>query len=172
LRDQILAIGAGLPIASPGSDPDNLRNLRAYDFDAAIDALNGVAKPSTRIRRQTPTEPTDNAMLIVGAESGRFYQRVPVPIGMWRPFDRTSVPIRLSDPGVIELDHEPAAVLICYEQLLTFPILVAMFEHPTVIIGISNTFWVDATTIPLYEATAVSAWAKLFRLPYLAAANS
>ena len=111
-------------------------------------------------------------MLIVGAESATFYQRVPVPLGMWRPFDRISVPVRLEGPGVFAIDHQRAAVLICYEQLLTFPILASVLEHPAVIVGISNTFWVDHTTIPVYQANAMRSWAKLFRLPYLLAINS
>ena len=111
-------------------------------------------------------------MLIVGAESATFYQRVPVPVGMWRPFSRISVPLRLNAPGVLAIDHQRAAVLICYEQMLTFPILASMLQHPTVIVGISNTFWVDHTTIPRYQATALRGWAKLFRLPYFLAVNS
>ena len=123
-------------------------------------------------RRSIRPERVDNTMILVGAESARFYQRVPVPVGMWRPFDRTSVPLRLNAPGVLAIDHERAAILICYEQLLPFPILASMLEHPTVIVGISNTFWIDRTSIPLYQANAICSWSKLFRLPYLLAVNS
>jgi apolipoprotein N-acyltransferase len=70
------------------------------------------------------------------------------------------------------IDQQRAAVLICYEQMLTFPILASMLQHPTVIVGISNTFWVDHTTIPRFQANALRAWAKLFRLPYFLAVNS
>jgi len=172
-RGQILAIGAGLPATPTKNDREHLSDLSSYDFGEAIAVLNGIDSSAIHLRSRSPRpEPIDNTLLIVGAESATFYQRVPVPIGMWRPFGRTSVPIRLSQPGVLAIDHERAAVLICYEQMLTFPILVSMFEHPTVIVAISNTFWVDATTIPLYERTAVFAWAKLFQLPYLAAINS
>jgi apolipoprotein N-acyltransferase len=111
-------------------------------------------------------------MLLVGAESATFYQRVPVPVGMWRPFSKMSVPLRLNAPGVLVIDHQHAAVLICNEQMLTFPILASMLQHPTVIVGISNTFWVDNTPVPRYQANALRAWAKLFRLPYLLAVNS
>ena len=111
-------------------------------------------------------------MVIVGAESGTFYQRVPVPVGMWRPFSRTSVPVRLAGPGVIAIDRQRTAVLICYEQMITWPILASMLQHPTVIVGISNTFWVDHTSIPRYQSSALRGWAKLFRLPYLSAVNS
>jgi hypothetical protein len=172
-RGQTLAIGAGLPASRTNDGRDKLSDLHWYDFREALEALKGIDTRSSCGRALPPApEPIDNAMILVGAESSRFYQRVPVPIGMWRPFDRTSVRIRLAGPGVIALDQEHAAVLICYEQLLTFPILVSMFQHPTVIVAISNTFWVDATTIPLYEGTAVHAWAKLFHLPYIAAVNS
>jgi hypothetical protein len=54
----------------------------------------------------------------------------------------------------------------------TIPILASMLEHSTVIVGISNPFWIDHTTIPRYEATALRGWAKLFHLPYFLAVNS
>ena len=180
-RGQILAIGAGLPAKSalPKDERERLNDLRSYDFGAAIAALQTMDSPRTihggalsnDLLKSRP-EPTDNTMLIVGAESTAFYQRVPVPLGMWRPFNRISVPLRLNAPGVLAIDHERAAVLICYEQMLTFPILASMLQHPTVIVGISNTFWVGHTTIPRYQANALRAWAKLFRLPYFSAVNS
>jgi hypothetical protein len=179
-RGQILVIGAGLPAKTPAERNvwEGLRDLRAYDFGAAIDALKEIGTPRAihgsvtngPIKRRT--EPTDNTMLIVGAESAAFYQRVPVPVGMWNPFSRISVPLRLDAPGVFTIDHQRAAVLICYEQMLTFPILASMLQRPTVIVGISNTFWISHTTIPRYQATALRGWAKLFRVPYFLAVNS
>ena len=155
---------------------DNLQklsDLKSYDFSAAIDALKRMdTTPPHAVQGKPRPEPIDNTMLVVGAESATFYQRVPVPVGMWQPFSRISVPLRLNAPGVLAIDHQRAAVLICYEQMLTFPILASMLQHPTVIVGISNTFWVDGTTIPRYQATALRGWARLFRLPYFLAVNS
>jgi len=182
-RGQILAIGAGLP-AKTGTPKDNreeLSDLRSFDFGSAINVLKRIDPQSppavqrsvvpNRLIKPRP-EPIDNTLLIVGAESAVSYQRVPVPVGMWRPFTRISAPLRLNAPGVLVIDRQRAAVLICYEQMLTFPILASMLEHPTVIVGISNTFWVDHTTIPRYQATALRGWAKLFHLPYFLAVNS
>ncbi len=178
---QILAMGAGLPAKTetPKNHPEVLRELKSYDFGAAIDALGRMDTPRAIYRSafssdliKSHPEPIDNTLLIVGAESATFYQRVPVPVGMWRPFNEITVPLRLNGPGVLEIDHQRAAVLICYEQMLTFPILASMLQHPTVIVGISNTFWVGHTTIPTYQATALQGWAKLFRLPYFLAVNS
>lgn len=173
-RGQILVIGAGQPAktAIQIDDREKLNGLRSYDFGAAIKALNNIDTQSSRVPIKPSTQPIDNTLLVVGAESATFYQRVPVPIGMWQPFSKASVPLRLGAPGVLTIDGQRAAVLICYEQLLTFPILASMLHHPTVIIGISNTFWVGGTTIPRYQATALRGWAKLFRLPYFLAVNS
>jgi predicted amidohydrolase len=174
-RGQILAIGAGLPARSRSTEDEGERftDLKLYDFGAAIDALRTMNTTPLRLIQAKPSpEPTDNTMLVVGAESATFYQRIPVPVGMWQPFDRTSVPLRLTAPGVLSIDRQRAAVLICYEQMLTFPILTAMLQHPTVIIGISNTFWVDGTTVPRYQASALRGWARLFRLSYFLAVNS
>ncbi len=177
-RGQILLLGAGLSSETTVNQDtrSRLSDLRSYDFGSAVDVLRGAEtlRPLTANLRSTKPhrEALDNTLLILGAESGAFFQRVPVPMGMWRPFSRLSVPLRLTGPGVVMIAHQRAAVLICYEQMLSFPILVSMLQHPTVIVGISNTFWVSGTPIARYQATALRSWAKLFRLPYLLAANS
>jgi hypothetical protein len=174
-RGQILAIGAGLPVQTRTSmgNPHKISDLKLYDFSTAIAALKRMDTTFPHAVQGKPApEPIHNTMLVVGSESGTFFQRVPVPVGMWRPFSRTSVPLRLNAPGVLAIDHQRVAVLICYEQMLTFPILASMLQHPTVIVGISNTFWVDGTTIPRYQAMALRGWASLFGLPCFLAVNS
>jgi hypothetical protein len=172
-RGQILAIGAGLPDKPARNDRERVTDLPTYDFGEAIEVLkSGSTRTIYRPTRSPISERIDNTMILVGADSATFNQRVPVPVGMWRPFSKGSVPLRLNAPGFLVIDQERAAVLICYEQMLTFPILASMLQHPTVIVGISNTFWVNHTTIPRYQANALRAWAKLFRLPYLLAVNS
>jgi hypothetical protein len=172
-RGQILAIGAGLPARPTRNDRRRLGDLRSYDFRETLGALTGVDTPPIHEPLSSPRpEPIDNTMILVGAQSATFYQRVPVAVGMWRPFGSSSVPLRLGAPGTLTIDHQRAAVLICYEQLLTFPILTSMLEHPTVIVGISNVYWVDSNNIPQYQATALRVWSQLFHLPYLMTVNS
>ena len=174
-RGQILALGAELPVQTltGESTMQKLSDLKLHDFSAAIDALTRMdTTPPHAVQGKPGPEQIDNTMLVVGAESATFFQRVPVPVGMWRPFSGISVPLRLNAPGVLAIDHQRVAVLICYEQMLTFPILASMLRHPTVIVGISNTFWVDGTPIPRYQATALRGWARLFGLSYFLAVNS
>ena len=176
-RGQTLAIGAGV-LARNGTQHDaveKLYDLKSYDFVAAIDALqnNDLHQQWISNHQIIPlTPPIDNTMLLVGSESATFYQRVPVPIGMWRPFTTGTVPLRLGAPGVLPIEHQRAAVLICYEQMLTYPILASILQHTSVIVGIGNTFWIKHTPIPLYQANAIRAWAKLFHLPSISAVNS
>lgn len=169
-RGQVLLIGAGLPSNARMKD-----DRPPFNFAASIDALetgDSSSLGTVPASEGSNPESVENALLIVGASSGKLYQRVPVPIGMWRPFSNVSVPLRLNGPGVIEVDHQRAAVLICYEEMLTFPVLASMLHHPTAIIGISNSFWFDETTIPVYQAAALRAWARLFHLPLFTAVNS
>jgi apolipoprotein N-acyltransferase len=70
------------------------------------------------------------------------------------------------------IGNQRAAVLICYEEMLTFPVLASMLQHPTAIVGISNSFWFNETPIPVYQAAALSAWARLFHLALFTAVNS
>jgi apolipoprotein N-acyltransferase len=167
-RGQILAIGAGMP--RNDRDPGSLDVL---NFASEIKALQVSEQASS-----TPTavvigrESFDNVLLLLGSQSAAFYQRIPIPIGMWRPLEHDGVPLRLNGPGVIAIDQQRAAVLICYEQILTYPVLASMTQHPTILLGVSNSYWFSGTPIPSYQRSAMRAWAKLFHLPFLLAINS
>ncbi len=114
-----------------------------------------------------------NAALIIGGEQPQaFFQRVPVPVGMWRPFGNgPSVPLRLNGPGTIEVADQRVAFLICYEQLLVLPVLLSASERPTLIVGIANQYWVRETSIPAAQRASLMAWSRLFALPLLIAEN-
>ena len=116
--------------------------------------------------------PYDNALIVRGAETGAFQQRIPVPIGMWNPLKAMTARLHLNGSGVIDLHGQRAAVLICYEQLLTWPVLVSMVQRPTVLVAVANDYWVAGTPIPAFQLAAVRAWARLFRLPYFSAVNT
>jgi apolipoprotein N-acyltransferase len=62
-------------------------------------------------------------------------------------------------------------MLICYEQILVWPVLASMSQHPTVLIGAANDHWAAGTPIPRFQHSAVRAWSRLFAIPYLSAVN-
>ena len=167
-----ILVGARIPI------PSHDRAPARYDFSADLAALGGERLPmfsTTDSRAGHRTEagfPYDNALIVRGAETGAFQQRIPVPIGMWNPLEATMARLHLNGSGVIDLHGQRAAVLICYEQLLTWPVLVSMVRRPTVLVAVANDYWVAGTPIPSFQLAAVRAWARLFRLPYYSAVNT
>ena len=92
---------------------------------------------------------------------------------MWNPFHpEGGVALNLLGQGTIDLGGQRAAILICYEQLLTWPMLRSAIEKPTVLVAISNEAWTASTIVPRIQHTCVRAWARLFGLPVISAINS
>jgi hypothetical protein len=114
-----------------------------------------------------------NSIVIRGTdERPDFVQRIPIPIAMWTPLSKTGVPLRLDAPGVIEIAGHKAAIVICYEQLLVWPVVDSFMRHPTLLLGTANDYWARTTTIPEIQHACLESWAKLFRVPLLWAQNT
>ena len=114
-----------------------------------------------------------NVVIIRGeAATGQFQQRVPLPVAMWKPRAPDSVPLNLNGPGTLEVGHERAAILVCYEQLLVWPVLTSMAERPSVLVGLANDYWAKDTIIPAIQHSCLEAWARLFNIPLVKAVNS
>ena len=157
----------------PRSDRDQPEQI---DFSAELAALKSGVVPLSLDRQQDRRTPDSgasyfNALIVRGADLTSFRQRIPVPIAMWNPFRAHGAPISLLGPGILKVHHERVAVLICYEQLLVWPVLASMTQHPTVIVAIANDHWATGTTIPRFQLSAVRAWSRLFAVPYLSAVN-
>jgi apolipoprotein N-acyltransferase len=115
-----------------------------------------------------------NSVLTIGTiPTARFDQRIPIPIGMWKPFGPADgVPLNLTGPGTLKLGEHRLAILICYEQLLVWPMLHSALENPTLIVGISNAAWTKHTYIPAAQEACLQAWSRLFGSPYISAVNT
>lgn len=114
-----------------------------------------------------------NGVVVIGdSKQELFNQRIPIPIGMWKPFGPADgVPLNLTGPGTLQIGPHNLAVLICYEQLLVWPILHSAFYKPTLIVGLSNATWTRSTYIPAAQQSCLAAWSRLFRIPFLSAVN-
>jgi apolipoprotein N-acyltransferase len=113
-----------------------------------------------------------NALIVKGQETQAIYfQRIPVPLAMWKPLTDDGVPLNLFGPGTIQVQNQRRVVLICYEELLVWPFLASAFEHPTVVITAANDYWAKRTPIPKIQNASASSLARLFGLPMLSAVN-
>lgn len=113
-----------------------------------------------------------NVLIARGQETHTvYYQRIPVPLGMWKPLIGDGVPLNLFGPGTISVQNQRVAVLICYEQLLVWPFVSSAFEHPTIVVTAANDYWARGTPILKIQNASVSSSARLFGLPVLSAVN-
>jgi apolipoprotein N-acyltransferase len=134
--------------------------------------LIGVGLPRSRGPHFADSSRYYNALLAKNEESQAvYYQRIPVPLAMWKPFTGDGAPLNLFGPGTLQVQNQRVAVLICYEQLLVWPFVSSAFEHPTVLITAANDYWAKGTPIPKIQNASASTLARLFRLPVLSAVN-
>src|SRR5690606_15614304 len=87
----------------------------------------------------------DNVMVVARASEARilYRERMPVPGSMWQPWSAwtgENIGARayfFANP-VVDVGGQRVAPLICYEQLILWPILQSMLHNPDVIITIGN----------------------------------
>ena len=100
-----------------------------------------------------------------------YRQRMPVPLTMWRPWASDGTHAYWFETPVVDVAGERAAVLICYEQVIVWPILFSMADRPTVVVAIANDWWAGRSTIPGIQRNCVLAWCRLFGTPLVTATN-
>jgi hypothetical protein len=165
-----ILFGARVPLAN------STTTRVVYDFTADLAALRGAThgvclSPIRSVAFPQRTLSYLNSVLVRGAHTSDFHQRIPVPIAMWNPLRTESARPNVFGPGVIEVAGERAAILVCYEQLLTWPVLQAGFRHSTLLVGVANDHWATNTPIPAFQLAAVRAWSRLFGIPAVTAMN-
>ncbi len=121
----------------------------------------------------------DTVMVAISADAATilYRERMPVPGSMWQPW------LQWTGQGggagadffanpVVEVDGIKIAPLICYEQLILWPVLQSLLHSPQVIIAVGNGWWTDNTSIVAIQKASVTAWARLFSLPVVMAFNT
>jgi hypothetical protein len=120
----------------------------------------------------------DNVIVAVSAERSEiiYRERMPVPVSMWRPWNAWAGGAGgarahfLGNPVAV-IDGLRIAPLICYEQLIIWPILQAMLHRPDVIVATGNGWWTGGTNIIAIQRASAEAWARLFDVPLMLAFN-
>jgi hypothetical protein len=122
----------------------------------------------------------DNVMVSLSESGGGnilYRERMPVPGSMWQPWRAwfgKSGGARADFFGnpVVEIDGVRIAPLICYEQLLVWPVLQSMLHDPDIILAIGNGWWTKDTSIVAIQQASTIAWARLFDKPLVMAFNT
>jgi hypothetical protein len=121
----------------------------------------------------------DNVLVAVDRKGGiiLYRERMPVPGSMWQPWRSL-----LGESGgaradffanpVVAIGASRAAPLICYEQLIVWPILQSMLHDPDLVVAVGNGWWTTGTSIVSIQRAATTAWARLFAKPLVTAFNT
>ncbi len=121
----------------------------------------------------------DNVLVRVSStESEILYrQRMPVPGSMWQPWlpligrSRGARANFFANP-IVSVGGQRVAPLICYEQLIIWPVLQSMLHDPYLIIAVGNDWWTKGTSIVAIQRISTQAWARLFGKPLVMSFNT
>lgn len=120
----------------------------------------------------------DNVIVAISATRARilYRERMPVPGSMWQPWrawmgQAGGARAHVFENPVVDLSGTRIAPLICYEQLLIWPILQSMLYSPDTLVATGNGWWTSGTSIVAIQRASAVAWARLFDIPLATAFN-
>ncbi len=121
----------------------------------------------------------DNVLVKLSADGNEivYRERMPVPGSMWQPWrgwfgDKGGARAHFFANPVVHAGDMKIAPLICYEQLLVWPVLQSALHRPDVIVAVGNGWWTAGTSIIDIQRASSEAWAGLFGLPLVISFNS
>jgi hypothetical protein len=121
----------------------------------------------------------DNVLIAIDGKGGRilYRERMPVPGSMWQPWrswfgESGGARADFFANPVVSVGASRAAPLICYEQLIVWPILQSMLHDPDLVVAVGNGWWTERTSIVAIQRAAATSWAKLFAKPLVTAFNT
>ena len=121
----------------------------------------------------------DNVILELSPRSIRilYRQRMPVPVSMWQPWrdlrrnQIAGASAHFFQNPVVDVSPSRVAPLVCYEQLLIWPMIQSMLWGSQAIVAVGNGWWTTGTSIVEIQRSSTQAWARLFDLPVVLAFN-
>lgn len=121
----------------------------------------------------------DNVLVAIDSDGGHvlYRERMPVPGSMWQPWRgwfgmSGGARAHFFANPVVETRGGRIAPLICYEQLIVWPILQSMMHSPDIIVAVGNGWWTKGSSIVAIQRASAVAWAALFSKPLVFSFNT
>jgi apolipoprotein N-acyltransferase len=120
----------------------------------------------------------DNVLVAISGDGAQilYRERMPVPGSMWQPWrallgqSGSARAHFFANPLVTAVDAR-IAPLICYEQLIVWPVLQSLLQEPDFIVAVGNGWWTKGTSIVAIQRASTQAWARLFAKPLVLSFN-
>ena len=120
----------------------------------------------------------DSVMAEISGKGSKilYRERMPVPVSMWQPWRHLYSGVEgahahLFANPVLQIAGYRVAPLICYEQLLIWPVLQSMLHRPDIIIASGNDWWTGGSNVNAIQRASITAWARLFDVHLVMAFN-
>lgn len=84
----------------------------------------------------------------------------PVPVSMWHPWEKGGYAATWREP-IVKIDGFKTAIVICYDQIISWPWLEAEAGRPDAIIAPRNDWWAIGTGIPKIQLNTDKAMSRL-----------
>ncbi|MBY5760198.1 conjugal transfer protein TraB [Rhizobium leguminosarum] len=121
----------------------------------------------------------NNLLVAISSKGGRvlYRERMPVPGAMWQPWrswwgETQGARADFFANPVVDLDGRRLGPLICYEQLIVWPVLQSLLHDPDIIVAVGNGWWTSGTSIVAIQRANAVAWARLFDKPLVISFNT
>ena len=126
----------------------------------------------------TDADGYDNVLVAISGDGAQilYRERMPVPGSMWQPWrallgqSGSARAHFFANPLVTAVDAR-IAPLICYEQLIVWPVLQSLLQEPDFIVAVGNGWWTKGTSIVAIQRASTQAWARLFAKPLVLSFN-
>ncbi|ANP90941.1 hypothetical protein BA011_34120 (plasmid) [Rhizobium leguminosarum] len=119
----------------------------------------------------------DNVLIAIDRDGGHILYRERMPGSMWQPWrswlgqSGGASAYFFANP-VVGIGPVRLTPLICYEQLIVWPVLQSMLSDPEMIVAVGNGWWTADTNIVAIQRASASAWARLFSKPLILSFNT
>ena len=115
----------------------------------------------------------DNVLVTLGEGGGQVLPaRQPMPLGLWKPWSKQNYHAHWFSSGKFKVQGVEVAYLICYEQMINWPLLASFMtgSTPQVVISSANQ-WFSTYSGYIKQHNVMLANARLFGVPTLTAVN-
>jgi hypothetical protein len=113
-----------------------------------------------------------NGLAIAGEGEARFWpQRLPAPIGMWAPWRSVHVQSDLFRSSVTDILGRRVALLVCFEQFISWPLLQSALEGADVVLAPANLWFANGTNLNAVREVTLRSWASLMGWAVVEAVN-
>ncbi len=120
-----------------------------------------------------PDQSFDNVLVTLGVDGGQILPaRQPMPLGLWKPWSKQNYHAHWLGVGKFKVQGVEVAYLICYEQMISWPLLSSFmtYPRPEVVISAANQ-WFSTYSGYVKQHNVMLANARLFGIPTLTAVN-